>query len=96
MAEFEVQLGPGMTFAITEYPHLLTLCSIPVERYHELAREFTQLFLFSKEDAFISWTKTEAEVSLIVDEVSLLTTPELKRTVADDFGQRWRAMQVHC
>jgi len=93
--DFDVQLGPGMTFAISVYPQPLRLVSVPLARFHELSREFMHLLFFSPASAFISWTKTEGEVSLIVDEATLRQTPELNSTVAQDFGQRWRAMQVH-
>ena len=60
--EFDVSLGPNMTFAISVYEHRLLLISVSLERFHELCREFTQLFFFSGPDTFLSWTKTAEEV----------------------------------
>ena len=61
---FEVELGPQMKFEISIYKHPLRLISLPLDRFHDLAREFMQLFFFSPPDAFISWTKTAEEVAL--------------------------------
>ena len=67
--EFEVILGPGMTFAISVLKHRLRLITVSIQQFHELSREFMHLFFFSEPDSFVSWTKTEEEVSLIIDEV---------------------------
>merc|ERR1712086_722247 len=91
--EFDVSLGPNMTFAISVYEHRLLLISVSLERFHELCREFTQLFFFSGPDTFLSWTKTAEEVSLIIDEPTLQTVPMLLQTIGNP--QPWRAMQVH-